>query len=898
MLRRHRHPYPAVYAVVDFIKQIGWVFIWCFFCAHAQAQQTVFDEIFQKHSAVMLLISAKNGQIVDANKAASTFYGYSKSELMQKSIQDINTLTAQEVEMERKLAASESRNFFIFRHRLKDNNIKTVAVYSYPVNFSNKKLLYSIIFDISKQRNMQNELWHYQYRLEQMVAQQTRKIAKQNQQTIWYLSSGLVLLSFFIVLLFYNLYKRRLSERQLEKNQNKYQRLINGLRKHFLYTHDTEGIFTYVSPSISNILGYERQEFLTHFSTYLTDSPMNNEVAIHTHLTLKGLQQPPYLVEIFHKNGDIRTLEVIESAVFNAHNQVIAVEGIAQDITDKRIIEAQLETKQQDLAKAQEIAHFGNWRLEFKNKQLFWSDEVFHMFGMPIAENPSYDAFWQSIHPEDRQHIKAHFKAALKTQKPHDSEYRIIHQADQSIRWLHERCEYIQNANGETLSANGTIQDITDRKCTEIALRDERLRLDEIVWATNVGTWEWHIPSDKVKINARWSQLLGYEAEDEHFSHMANCLSYYHPEDQNRFHHLVERYFAHQLDHFEIEVRMSHKQGHWVWLLSRGKVVEWDANNKPLRMSGTHMDISERKHAEDVILQLSRQNQLILESTGDAICGINAQGYLTFVNPAATHLLGYPESELIDQSLTLIKPAKTQTERHTCAIFSTLDTGDSHRIDTEIFQRKDQSRFYVEYISTAIEEDGIITGAVIAFRDISERKKQEEEIKRLATTDHLSGLYNRAEFDKQLKQVYLDSQQQHKNMALFILDLDRFKPVNDLYGHPVGDALLQQIAKELCDACQNNEMVSRIGGDEFAIISNHVKEQTDGAKLAEQIIKRCEHKRLVEQHEIQIGISIGISLFPQHANSVDALIRKADKALYHAKSAGRNTYCFADFKTH
>ncbi|MBC8554787.1 MAG: PAS domain S-box protein, partial [Candidatus Brocadiales bacterium] len=140
------------------------------------------------------------------------------------------------------------------------------------------------------------------------------------------------------------------AEEILRKSEEKYSRLIENLQdNYFLYTHDTEGVFTYLSPAITNILGYDPEEFLTHYSEYLTDNPINDKVAKHTDLSLKGIKQPPYELEIYHKDGSTRTLSVQEVPVFDNDHKVIAVEGIAEDITKRKHAEETLVTYQTQL---------------------------------------------------------------------------------------------------------------------------------------------------------------------------------------------------------------------------------------------------------------------------------------------------------------------------------------------------------------------------------------------------------------------------------------------------------------------------------------------------------------------------------------------------------------------
>jgi len=154
---------------------------------------------------------------------------------------------------------------------------------------------------------------------------------------------------------FVNIYGLDITDRKhaaeaLQKKREKYQRLVENLKEeYFFYSHDINGVFDYISPSITNILGYSQKEFLAHYTEYLTDDPINDEVVKHSDLSIQGIQQPPYEVEIYHKDGRIKRLEVVEVAVFNAEAQVIAVEGIAHDITERRKIFVEMRRKTREL---------------------------------------------------------------------------------------------------------------------------------------------------------------------------------------------------------------------------------------------------------------------------------------------------------------------------------------------------------------------------------------------------------------------------------------------------------------------------------------------------------------------------------------------------------------------
>ena len=179
--------------------------------------------------------------------------------------------------------------------------------------------------DITERKYLENERKNINKSLEQRVTRRTEEWAKANEA-----------LQIEIV-------KHKRAEEILRESEEKYSRLIENLQEnYFLYSHDTEGIFTYLSTAITNILGYSPDEFLTHYSEYLTDNPINSKVVKYTDLSIKGIKQPPYELEIYHKDGSTRTLFVQEVPVFDNDNKVIAVEGIAEDITKRKTAEEDL----------------------------------------------------------------------------------------------------------------------------------------------------------------------------------------------------------------------------------------------------------------------------------------------------------------------------------------------------------------------------------------------------------------------------------------------------------------------------------------------------------------------------------------------------------------------------
>lgn len=286
---------------------------------------------------------------------------------------------------------------------------------------------------------------------------------------------------------------------------------------------------------------------------------------------------------------------------------------------------------------------------------------------------------------------------------------------------------------------------------------------------------------------------------------------------------------------------------------------------------------------------LSREKELILNSAGEGIFGLDLQGNITFCNPAGEAMLGYEARELIGQPANVIFYGKGEDrERGDGMDYRKWDK--CHADDC--FYRKNGSSFPVEYVISSIKEGDDIVGDVVTFKDITERKQMEEEIRYHAYFDSVTDLPNRVLLKDRLDQGIKYAQANGGKIALLYLDLDRFKFINDTLGHTYGDLLLRDVAKRLVDSIPKSATVSRQGGDEFTIFLPNIKSKKEILKVVNQVIASFEEPFYVKDHEVYIKTSIGISLFPDHGDTSETLIKNADTAMYKSKEISGNSYHF------
>lgn len=280
-----------------------------------------------------------------------------------------------------------------------------------------------------------------------------------------------------------------------------------------------------------------------------------------------------------------------------------------------------------------------------------------------------------------------------------------------------------------------------------------------------------------------------------------------------------------------------------------------------------------------------------LATASNAVFITDRNGIIQWVNDAFTRLSGYASQEIIGSTPRLLKSGAHDATYYQ-ALWSTITSGHAWCSATTE-RRKDGSLYTVRQTITPVRnQSGEISHFISMHEDISEALAAQARIEHLAHFDALTGLPNRSLFFDRLNQATTLSKRTGEHVVLFFLDLDYFKPVNDTYGHAVGDALLRAVAERLMGCVRESDTVARIAGDEFTVILPRIDQRADAAVVAEKIIKEIARPFTIEGHTIRIGTSIGIALYPDDASTEPDLIRVADDAMYAAKRQSRNTYHF------
>ncbi|GGB47412.1 diguanylate cyclase [Shewanella inventionis] len=410
----------------------------------------------------------------------------------------------------------------------------------------------------------------------------------------------------------------------------------------------------------------------------------------------------------------------------------------------------------------------------------------------------------------------------------------------------------------------------------QIAKSEERLKLS--LWGSGDEMWDWDIESGKIYRSNIWGSLDF--PQDGQRSGKPEEESNIHPQDRERVTKALNDHFNAITDHFEIAYRVKARNQQWVWILDRAKIVERDQKDRPLRMTGTIKDINNIKQAEEQLRLFARA----IENISEGMFILNEKYQYVEVNQACCELTASTQEKYLNKTLSFNRYPESYSEQ----ILTLLKQQGRWSGEIEACRGNDDFFLMELTIDAIYNEQGEASHYVGVFSDITRRKQQEEELRKLTNNDLLTGLPNRSSLQVTLSNLV----KKDIHHTLMVLDLDNFKRINDSLGHQIGDDLLIGVSERIKLAIPAHASLYRLGGDEFALLVDQHPDIGSCAAIATQVINCLKPAFNLNNESLVLGISIGIVLYPEDEQNEQALLRKADIAMYHAKSAGGNRYQF------
>lgn len=581
-----------------------------------------------------------------------------------------------------------------------------------------------------------------------------------------------------------------------------------------------------------------------------------------------------------------------------------------------RTSEAEFRTLVETMPQIVWVTRPDGWHIDFNQS---WLDYT----GLTLEESLGFG--WNPpFHPDDRARAAKRWLQATSSGEPYEIEYRL-RRWDGVYQWMLGRAVPMRNAEGTIVKWFGTCTNIDDLKRTQE-------RLDEAQRIGKIGNWEYNLITGEANCSEVVYRLLGKDSRRDPPPTLHEIAMLFDAESAARLNKMMDvGASSGQTQTFDLRTKEENGKHSDIQIVA---VPRKDVSGKVVSFFGTMQDISEQKQAE-ISLQTRVQQQQLAAALGRfALSAATLDEVYKEAASAITQGLKVPFSAV----MLLDEPARPLFLQ--AGIGWQADWIGRQVVDLEkqtqtypalasyepviIHNFSEDARFNTSELLTAhavvsgidvlvggIEKPFGILGAyaskssIFSTDDVAflqglanilsaavERQRSNEQLRYMALHDPLTGLPNRLLLTDRLNVALAYAQRHNQQVALLFLDLDRFKYVNDVFGHGLGDQLLQEVARRLSSCVRAEDTVSRQGGDEFIVALTGIKEEQDAALTAEKLLNVIASPFLLEDTEIILGISIGVACFPHHGKDTHTLMRNADAAMYVAKDVGRNGYQF------
>jgi len=475
---------------------------------------------------------------------------------------------------------------------------------------------------------------------------------------------------------------------------------------------------------------------------------------------------------------------------------------------------------------------------------------------------------------------------------------------------------------------NTSMEDITSIKQIKQELKESEERFRLAMLGANDGLWDWNLETDTVYYSSRWKSMLGYE-EHELENTFATWEKLVFSEDKEMVLKKVEDNFAGTTKSFEVEMRMNHKNGHHVFVLSRAFLVRRLEDSKAIRFVGTHVDITEQKRMK----AYDDQSVKILKMIATGVKATSVYDEIALMYEGRHKGLRCSLLELEDGKL--LHGGAPSMPKEYCDAVHGLQNGPNvgscgtstyfgQRVLVEDIETDSKWENIKEYAlphgmrscwsEPILDSSGKVLGAFGMYYNhpalpndeesedllsaarlagiVMERDQSQKRIRELAYSDELTKIANRASFYRELEKLIYSSERTKKSFGLLYMDLDDFKGVNDTLGHDNGDILLKEIATRLEAVCRDSDFVARLSGDEFCVLIGELEDDYTSSAVAQRCLDAVSRPVELTGRIVVPSCSIGIGHFPDDAKDFSTIMKVTDTALYYAKEQGKNQYAF------
>ena len=528
---------------------------------------------------------------------------------------------------------------------------------------------------------------------------------------------------------------------------------------------------------------------------------------------------------------------------------------------------------------------------------VYCNARVIEVLGWGIQEFQSFRLKHKPgcVHPEDHPAFSLWLDKALAAHgdEVYQNEQRV-HHADGSWRWLRIRIAvFKRDEHNRARQLIGTATDITEQVMTQEALKRQTNILQLILNSMSEGVIVCDAEGELLLVNRSAENMLKLSEPLTRLSQIK--AAHMHEQDPMRGqrvwhqHPLLRALKGEKITNYELS--LFDRDRDLSMTLNHASSPLMDSDGKIIGAVDVFRDVTDSHRALQELQRAEEHFRLLVDGTTDyAIFMLDSDGLIMSWNPGAERILGYRKNDILGENFSRFFTEEDQAKEEPQRKLRQVATeGRSEEDSWRV--RKDGQRFWCTGVIGSLHDaNAKIKGFVEIMRDNTERRLAEQNVFFLANHDTLTGLPNRARFLERLHEALLNADRDNTRCALLLVDLDRFKMINDSLGHHAGDGLLKLVAQRLSSCVRETDTVARLGGDEFVIILTRLKSLPAAELIAENILLELSHPFEIDAHEVSSGASIGIAIYPQDGSAAGELLQKADLAMYRAKSAGRNRY--------
>jgi diguanylate cyclase (GGDEF)-like protein/PAS domain S-box-containing protein len=553
------------------------------------------------------------------------------------------------------------------------------------------------------------------------------------------------------------------------------------------------------------------------------------------------------------------------------------------DIQNDSLVTAmkKLKAREDVLRELEKVSGLGSWEVDLKQNKSFWSKRSYEIYGIPEETPVNLNTFLDRLDDKNRLLAQKTLQQALQNGGVVSLQLDTKKEDGTPITIL-VRGEVIFDADNKPHKIIGTTQDITEI----VKIKKEAKELAELLEHSSNEIYIVDIETLRyLYVNQGACNALGYTKEELLSMNIRDINPHLTNNEIMRIRNIL-----HTSKHVLNKSVHQRKDGSYYHVQSYIHTLKYKNKDSFVIFD---IDIT-------ATIELERQHNKqakILEHIHDSVIATDIYGKIKTWNEGSHKLFGYSVDEAVDMNIQ--KLYAPQNEYSLDELFNTLN--EKQKLNAEIYMLKKDGTSLICDISLSLLRDHLnqIEGYIGYIQDITEKKATEQLLKEQtqllryqAHHDMLTNLPNRTLFKERLERSIIESKRHQKNFALFFLDLDQFKKINDSLGHHIGDEVLIEVAKRLQSSLREEDTLSRLGGDEFTVILKDIKNPKNAATVAQKILNNLKEPIKVEQHLLHISASIGIALYPDDATDIDNLIKYADVAMYKAKDEGRNNFQF------